>query len=247
MWKFKDIESIGELMVKLISYGTLREGFYNFYAIQALFGEESIKKIETLPIKGIAICYSQETEFPYGVSAEGTAICDILEVTQEVAEYIDEMEKGAGYEKVQLPDTSGNLLDVYLYKGTLPLDYTKDVNADWTVISERLWRTERPILCHIDSVSQFKELMSELSKAQIKEMEKEQGNKIQYNGNELEEIPDLEKITMQRFALWLSSTKTKTIIMSYKPEKNLVFMALLNPEDMPKFEKLLKTERILGK
>lgn len=81
-----------------ICYGSLRAGEYNFNRIRELFGEESMKYVKTIQLKGFRM-YSLGS-YPAAIQTytdEESITCDIMTVSPSVDKYIEEMEVGAGY------------------------------------------------------------------------------------------------------------------------------------------------------
>lgn len=83
--------------MKILVYGSLREDEYNFDRIKEAFGDESIKKVGETEVAG----YKMHNLGSYPGINKGTQedkiVCDILEVNDEAARFIERMELGAGY------------------------------------------------------------------------------------------------------------------------------------------------------
>lgn len=101
-------------MQKILAYGSLREGDYNFQRILDTFGKGSIRKVEQLVLPKFkmynlgfypAVRESNNTEDNIHV--------DVLEVSDKAAEAIDTMELGAGY---TIKEVEGARLYVYGYQ-----------------------------------------------------------------------------------------------------------------------------------
>jgi gamma-glutamylcyclotransferase (GGCT)/AIG2-like uncharacterized protein YtfP len=101
-------------MVKILAYGTLREGDYNFDRMASAFGVDSIKKVGETELSG----YKMHDLGFYPAIKEGTETdkikCDILEVNEQTARAIDYMESGAGYKTVET-----DLGKIYVFEGNL--------------------------------------------------------------------------------------------------------------------------------
>lgn len=81
-------------MIKIATYGSLREGEYNFERFKEVFGD-GIVRTNTTEIEGYEL-YSLGG-YPAAVKSEGKLTVDTLEVSEAVHERIKAMELGAGY------------------------------------------------------------------------------------------------------------------------------------------------------
>lgn len=113
-------------MKKLLVYGTLREGDYNFKRVQNLFGKDSIIKIDEKTLSGYAM-------FDLGAypglnktdNEEHKVLFDVVEVTDEAFNFIQSMEIGAGYSPLEVDDAI-----LYIYN----INYAENkriVSGDW--------------------------------------------------------------------------------------------------------------------
>jgi gamma-glutamylcyclotransferase (GGCT)/AIG2-like uncharacterized protein YtfP len=85
--------------IKILVYGTLREGQYNFDRIINNYGLESIKKVSEKILKGFQMITIHDW-YPaiiYTNKEEDVIIVEEMEVTPEAKDFIDRMESGAGY------------------------------------------------------------------------------------------------------------------------------------------------------
>ena len=110
--------------MKLLAYGTLREGQYNFDRVKTLFGVDSIKKLGETTVKGFKLL--DLGYYPAAVPCENSEIrCDILEVSEKANQFIDAMELGAGYSTELL-----NQEKIYVIKDQ-NLNFPKIESGDW--------------------------------------------------------------------------------------------------------------------
>jgi len=85
--------------IKILVYGTLRKGQYNFDRIINNFGLESMKLVSEKILKGFQMVTIHDW-YPaiiYTNKEEDTIIVEEMEVTPEAKNFIDRMEAGAGY------------------------------------------------------------------------------------------------------------------------------------------------------
>lgn len=124
-------------MSKILAYGTLREGDYNFERVKSHFGETSIQKVRSVEISGFSM---HNLGFFPGINrtnnTEDKILCDILEVSDKAASFIEAMELGAGYETqdVEVGDES---FPIYIYRGDLS-NRPKVETGDWFKQKERI-------------------------------------------------------------------------------------------------------------
>lgn len=83
--------------MRLLVYGSLRKGAYNFERFQEIFGEKEMSYIETRQIEGYSL--HDLGAYPCAVETNDNTplVVDILEVSDEAHERIKMMELGAGY------------------------------------------------------------------------------------------------------------------------------------------------------
>lgn len=86
-------------MSRLLAYGTLREGDYNFERIREALGEESLFKIGETRLKGYKMHNLGYYPAITPAGPESEVVCDILEASDKAMLYIDYMESSAGYRK----------------------------------------------------------------------------------------------------------------------------------------------------
>lgn len=92
-------------MKKLLVYGSLREGDYNFDRIKSYFGEDSIKKIGEKTLTGYSIFnLGSYPGLNKTNNEEHSVLFDIVEVKDNAYEFIQGMELGAGYTEEKLDD-----------------------------------------------------------------------------------------------------------------------------------------------
>jgi gamma-glutamylcyclotransferase (GGCT)/AIG2-like uncharacterized protein YtfP len=101
-----------DLKTKILVYGTLRKGQYNFDRIVNNYGSESMKYIETRTIEGFKMV-SINDWYPaiifYG-NKHQTIVAEVMEVSSEAKSFIDRMEAGAGYTIKQVDG-----MDIYCF------------------------------------------------------------------------------------------------------------------------------------
>lgn len=113
---------------KVLAYGTLREGDYNFERIQLAFGTDSIKKVGQTKVQNFKM--HSLGPYPAIVQSEGEEIvCDLLEVNEKAFNFIEAMEKGAGYDSVEV-DVDGNKHTIYTHTSDLSR-YPVIKTGDW--------------------------------------------------------------------------------------------------------------------
>lgn len=119
------------MKVKILVYGTLRKGGYNYHAFKNIFGEE-INCLGTIKVKGFKLY--DLGPFPAIIQGNGEVVFDILEVSRQCFYSITYMEIGAGYEckKVKI-DGEEYFLYVFDYMPSgaklIPSgDYSKHIN-----------------------------------------------------------------------------------------------------------------------
>ena len=115
---------------RILVYGSLRNGEYNFQSFQRVFGN-NIKYEKTLEIEGFSL-YSLG---PYpginkSLNKNSKLTVDILNVNEVVYNQIKEMELGAGY-KEEFVNIDGEQLPIYVYKYPLNKEYIVE-SGDWS-------------------------------------------------------------------------------------------------------------------
>lgn len=106
-------------MNRILVYGTLRQGDYNFERIANAFGSDSIKKVGEANVKNYKL-------FNLGFypavnksdNEDDVIVCDVLEVSNDAKNFIDRMEFGAGY-KLENVNLDGKDHAIYEYKSEL--------------------------------------------------------------------------------------------------------------------------------
>ena len=114
--------------VKILVYGTLRKGQYNFDRINNNFGSDSIKKVSERVIEGFKMV-SINDWYPaiiYNGDKYQTIIVEEVEVTPEAKNFIDRMEAGAGYTIKQVGG-----LDIYCYVNDYFKPEQRIESGDW--------------------------------------------------------------------------------------------------------------------
>lgn len=117
-------------MKKLVVYGSLRPGCYNFDRIVNNFGKENVNHLGTKTLDGFAIY--NITDFYPGIrktKAGEEVVVDLLEVSNEVYEYVKAMELGAGYNEITV-ELDGDEYTLYEYS-TQPAQFKKIITGDW--------------------------------------------------------------------------------------------------------------------
>lgn len=113
--------------MKILVYGSLREGEYNFTRINRMLGKDSISKVGDEVVAGFQL----RNLGAYPAATKGgesdKIVCDILEVNDEAKEFIDMMEEGAGY--VAIPAGKENL-PMYIHD-KLSSSYPLVKSGDW--------------------------------------------------------------------------------------------------------------------
>jgi gamma-glutamylcyclotransferase (GGCT)/AIG2-like uncharacterized protein YtfP len=98
--------------VKILVYGTLRKGQYNFDRIINNYGSESMKYIETKVIEGFKMV-SISDWYPviiFNGWKNQTIVVEVMEVSSEAKSFIDRMEVDAGYTIKQVDG-----MDIYCF------------------------------------------------------------------------------------------------------------------------------------
>lgn len=112
-------------MSKILAYGTLRKGHYNFDRFS-----EFLTYVETTKIKGFDL-YDLGPYPIVVVNPEGEIEVDILEATEEGKRIIDRMEEGAGYRKTAV-DLGSEQGTIYYYS-YIPTYATKITSGNYNV------------------------------------------------------------------------------------------------------------------
>jgi len=110
--------------MKILVYGSLREGEYNFDRIKDAYGKASIRKVGEKEVDGFQM--HNLGFYPAIKKGEGTIKCDILEVSEKAALFIDSMEVGAGYIKTEVDG-----LPIYEMNRNVS-NYPLVKSGDWT-------------------------------------------------------------------------------------------------------------------
>jgi gamma-glutamylcyclotransferase (GGCT)/AIG2-like uncharacterized protein YtfP len=115
-------------MKKVLVYGSLREGMYNFKRVLNFFGESSIKKIDSVTLKGFNIFdLGHYPGLNKSENEKDTVVFDLMEVSDKAFEFIERMELGAGYSKHYNEEH-----DAYYYVYDYKLDINSKVKSgDW--------------------------------------------------------------------------------------------------------------------
>lgn len=114
--------------VKILVYGTLRKGQYNFDRINNNFGSGAIKKVSERIIEGFKMV-SINDWYPaiiYNGDKHQTIVVEEVEVTPEAKIFIDRMEAGAGY---AIKKVDG--LDIYCYVNDYFKPEQRIESGDW--------------------------------------------------------------------------------------------------------------------
>lgn len=110
-------------MNRILSYGTLREGDYNFERMKDIFGEKGIKKLNTINLPNYRI---YDLGYYPGLNKSNNELdivtFDLLEVSNECMNFIKNMERGAGYTEELIKEYDAVLFvydaDLSKYKDT---------------------------------------------------------------------------------------------------------------------------------
>lgn len=117
-------------MNKILVYGTLRQGDYNFDRIAHAFGSDSIKKVGEASIPNYKLF---NLGFYPGINKSDNEndviVCDVLEVNDQAKRFIDGMEFGAGY-KIANVNLNGENHEIYEYKRELN-ENSRIKSGDW--------------------------------------------------------------------------------------------------------------------
>ena len=101
------------VMNRILSYGSLREGDYNFDRMKDMFGNKGIKRLDTFILSNYRI-YNLG-HYP-GLNKSNNELdkvtFDLLEVSDECMDFIRRMERGAGYTEELIKEYNA-LLFVY--------------------------------------------------------------------------------------------------------------------------------------
>jgi gamma-glutamylcyclotransferase (GGCT)/AIG2-like uncharacterized protein YtfP len=119
---------------QIATYGTLREGFYNFYK----YGEGAVKKISTHTVEGIVMYYSKDVLYPRAIRGDGSTVMEIVEVSDDTYKSIKSMELEAGYvlDTVRINNKD---YEVFLSDKSQLKGFTKAADSDWKVISSKIF------------------------------------------------------------------------------------------------------------
>lgn len=111
--------------MKIIVYGSLRKGEYNYQYFKRWFGDD-INHVKTTTIDGFTL--HSLGSYPCAVRGEGKLVVDILEVSEEVSKDIYDMEIGAGY-YVDMVHVEDEKLPIYLMANS---NQKVVEHGDWT-------------------------------------------------------------------------------------------------------------------
>lgn len=85
-------------MNRILSYGSLREGDYNFDRMKDMFGDKGIKRLDTFILPNYRI---YDLGYYPGLNKSNNELdkvtFDLLEVSNACMDFIRRMERGAGY------------------------------------------------------------------------------------------------------------------------------------------------------
>lgn len=116
-------------MRKILAYGTLKEGHYNFEYYKSRFPE--IKKTGDMRISGYEM-YDYQGLYPMAVPAIHSSIqCDVIDVSLRCFVQMIEMERGAGYTPVEV-SLNGGVYVIFVYTDELPPFCEKVTSGNWT-------------------------------------------------------------------------------------------------------------------
>lgn len=110
-------------MQRILVYGSLRKEEYNYNRILDYFGVASIRVVEE---NKVVEGFEMFNLGPYPAiypNPDKKIICDLIEVTEEVDEFIYDMEIGAGYEQIKLND---GVIYIYYQK-----PHGEIISGDW--------------------------------------------------------------------------------------------------------------------
>ena len=113
---------------KILVYGTLRKGQYNFDRIINNFGLESMKMVSKKVLKGFQMVTIHDW-YPaiiYTNKEEDTIVVEEMEVTPEAKDFIDRMEAGAGYSIMTIDGA-----DIYYMKNNQYGEKAIIKSGDW--------------------------------------------------------------------------------------------------------------------
>ena len=124
---------VEELKYKILGYGTLRSGDYNFERMQGYFGEESIKKIGEVTLPNFKMYdLGHYPTIIATVEPDNQVVFDILEVNHPCYNFIVQMERGAGYQEIQVNVDGYGDCYVYIYLKDFINDKTPVIKSgDW--------------------------------------------------------------------------------------------------------------------
>ena len=124
-------------MKKIAVYGSLRQGQYNNLRFQQMYGHESFNHVRTTVFKGYDL-YSLGP-YPAAIPGKGELVVDIFEVSDDLFERLDAMERSADYFPVELFLRNGDeheFINIWLYqpKGHSFLRENAPIvrSGDWT-------------------------------------------------------------------------------------------------------------------
>lgn len=110
--------------MKILVYGSLRPGCYNFDRFAANYKITDLGEVEVPGFELFSLG-------PYPGIKEGNGVltCNILEVSEECHEHIKAMELGANYTE-EMVNIEGEELPIYVYQGHVSRD-NKVITGDW--------------------------------------------------------------------------------------------------------------------
>ena len=108
--------SEGNRTMRILAYGTLREGDYNFTRMQDNFGLDAIKKVGEIVLPYFKMYDLKWYPTIIATSDEkDTVTFDVLDVTEECYRFINAMELGAGYKEIAVETQEYGKCLVYVY------------------------------------------------------------------------------------------------------------------------------------
>lgn len=133
------------MVFKLLVYGSLRAGAYNYTRFQNIFGKNNYKKLDQVTIKGFDLYDLGSYPGIKSGTESSTLVCDIIECSQSCYDAIVSMEVGAGYEVYNL-NVDGKLYPIFVYKGSIDPrkrikegDWVKYLNLELQETKKDVW------------------------------------------------------------------------------------------------------------
>ena len=125
-------------MKEFLSYGSLREGFYNFNKFSA---EGEVRRVGGGIARGVDLYYNKEFSYPEACKGRGSVVVDIIRTDETTYNRMAQMEIEAGYVESSIY-VNGKAYPIFLSKEVpeSPWKMVTDMEvADWAIVANKLF------------------------------------------------------------------------------------------------------------